>query len=85
MTSWEIKEHPDFFKDLDKLGNKELQIFYEKKKKIKKDKKLKLNIFKKLFNRIKNGDDKTIKKLLNDLYKKIRNNKLTLNKLKKTF
>ena len=35
MIKWEIKEHPDFFKDLDKLGTKELQNFYEKKKKIK--------------------------------------------------
>ncbi len=35
MTDWEIKEHPDFFKDLDKLGTKELQIFYDNKKKIK--------------------------------------------------
>ncbi|MBD3312914.1 hypothetical protein GF345_00570 [Candidatus Woesearchaeota archaeon] len=34
MTEWIIKEHPDFFKDLDKLGVKELQNFYEKKKKI---------------------------------------------------
>jgi len=35
LTEWEIKEHPDFFKDLDKLGRKELQNFYDKKKKIK--------------------------------------------------
>lgn len=35
MNDWEIKEHPDFFKDLDKLGKKELEIFYKKKKKIK--------------------------------------------------
>lgn len=35
MDNWEIKEHPDFFKDLDKLGRKELEIFYKKKKKIK--------------------------------------------------
>lgn len=34
MTDWEIKEHPDFFKDLDKLGVRELQNFYNKKKKI---------------------------------------------------
>ncbi len=35
MTDWIIKEHPDFFKDLDKLGLRELQNFYNKKKKIK--------------------------------------------------
>ena len=35
MSEWEIKEHPDFFKDLDKLGTKELEIFYKKKGKIK--------------------------------------------------
>lgn len=35
MTEWDIKEHPDFFKDLDKLNKKELEIFYQKKKKIK--------------------------------------------------
>ena len=35
MTEWEIKEHPDFFKDLDKIGNRELQNFYAKKQKIK--------------------------------------------------
>ena len=35
MSEWIIKEHPDFFKDLDKLGTKELQNFYDKKKKIK--------------------------------------------------
>ena len=35
MAEWEIKEHPDFFKDLDNLGNKELEIFYKKKNKIK--------------------------------------------------
>lgn len=34
LNEWEIKEHPDFFKDLDKLGVRELQIFYAKKKKI---------------------------------------------------
>ena len=34
MTNWEIKEHPDFFKDLDKLGTKDLEIFYNKKRKI---------------------------------------------------
>lgn len=30
-----IKEHPSFFKDLDRLGIKELQNFYDKKQKIK--------------------------------------------------
>ena len=35
MSNWEIKEHPDFFKDLDKLSVKDLEIFYKKKKKIK--------------------------------------------------
>ena len=35
MREWEIREHPDFFKDLDKLGAKELEIFYRKKNKIK--------------------------------------------------
>ena len=35
MTEWIIKEHPDFFRDLDKLGVRELQNFYDKKKKIK--------------------------------------------------
>ena len=35
MNEWVIKEHPDFLKDLDKLGTKELQIFYNKKNKIK--------------------------------------------------
>ena len=35
MAEWEIKEHPDFFKDLDNLGANELQIFYKKKNKIK--------------------------------------------------
>ncbi|MBI2139041.1 hypothetical protein HYU13_05610 [Candidatus Woesearchaeota archaeon] len=32
---WEIKEHPGFFKDLDKLGKQELEIFFRKKNKIK--------------------------------------------------
>ena len=32
MTEWEVKEHPDFFKDLDKLDKKDLEIFYKKKK-----------------------------------------------------
>ena len=35
MTEWIIKEHPDFFKDIDKLGIGELRNFYDKKKKIK--------------------------------------------------
>ena len=35
MTEWVVKEHPDFFKDLDKLDTKDLQIFYNKKQKIK--------------------------------------------------
>ena len=35
MPEWEIREHPDFFKDLDKLSKKDLEIFYKKKKKIK--------------------------------------------------
>ena len=35
MAEWEVREHPDFFKDLDRLGTKELDIFYRKKKKIK--------------------------------------------------
>ena len=35
MSEWEIKEHPDLFKDLNKLGTKELQLFYNNKKKIK--------------------------------------------------
>jgi len=32
---WTIQVHPDFLKDLDKLGKKELEIFYAKKNKIK--------------------------------------------------
>ena len=35
MNEWELKLHPDFYKDLDKLDTKELEIFYKKKKKIK--------------------------------------------------
>lgn len=35
LADWEIKEHPDFFKDLGKLGVRELQNFYDKKEKIK--------------------------------------------------
>lgn len=35
MSEWEIKLHPDFFKDLGKLSKKDLEIFYNKKSKIK--------------------------------------------------
>ncbi len=35
MVEWVIKEHPDFFRDLDKLSPSELGIFYKKKEKIK--------------------------------------------------
>ena len=35
MAEWEIQEHPDFLKDLDKLSTTDLEIFYKKKKKIK--------------------------------------------------
>lgn len=35
MNEWVIKEHPEFFRDLDKLNTKELEIFCNKKKKIK--------------------------------------------------
>jgi len=35
LAEWEIKEHPDFFKDLDKLSIKDLEIFYKEKNKIK--------------------------------------------------
>ena len=35
MDKLEIREHPDFFKDLDKLNLKDLEIFYKKKQKIK--------------------------------------------------
>ena len=35
MTNWEVREHPDFFRDLDKLSAKDLEIFYNKKNKIK--------------------------------------------------
>ena len=34
MDDWEIKIHPDFLKDLDKLDKKDLGIFYKKKEKI---------------------------------------------------
>lgn len=30
MSEWEIKRHPDFLKDLKKLDNKDLNIFYKK-------------------------------------------------------
>ena len=32
---WEVKVHPDFLKDLERLDNKILEIFYKKKGKIK--------------------------------------------------
>ena len=35
LIEWEIKEHPDFFRDLDKLSLTDLEVFYKKKKKIK--------------------------------------------------
>lgn len=35
MNEWIVKEHLEFFRDLDKLDVKELEIFYKKKKKIK--------------------------------------------------
>lgn len=35
MPDWEIREHPDFFKDLDKLSVNDLETFYKKKEKIK--------------------------------------------------
>jgi len=35
LSEWEIKLHPYFFKDLDRLDKKHLEIFYKKKKKIK--------------------------------------------------
>ena len=34
MTEWRIEFHQDFYKDLDKLGKAELQIFQKKRKKI---------------------------------------------------
>lgn len=37
MPEWIIAEHPDFFKDLEKVGIRELQNFYDKKKKLKKN------------------------------------------------
>ncbi len=35
MSEWIVKNHPDFLRDLDKLGTVELQNFYDKKQKIK--------------------------------------------------
>lgn len=35
MTEWEIREHPEFFDDLENVSTKDLEIFYKKKKKIK--------------------------------------------------
>ena len=35
MSDWIIKEHPDFFKDLDNLSVKDLETFFKKKNKIK--------------------------------------------------
>jgi len=35
LNEWNIKNHPAFFKDLDKLDTKILEIFYKKKEKIK--------------------------------------------------
>lgn len=37
MAEWKIKEHPDFFRDLDKLSLKDIDIFYKKNNKIKKN------------------------------------------------
>jgi len=37
LDKWEIRLHPDFLKDLDKLNKSELEIFYKKKDKIKKN------------------------------------------------
>ena len=34
MPPWVIKEHSDFFRDLNKLGTEELRIFWKKRKKI---------------------------------------------------
>ncbi len=34
MTEWRIEFHKDFYKDLDKLGKAELEIFQKKRKKI---------------------------------------------------
>ena len=35
MTVWTIEFHKDFYKDLDKLSQAELEIFHKKRKKIK--------------------------------------------------
>lgn len=35
MSDWVVRTHPDFFKDLDRLDRKHLEIFYKKKEKIK--------------------------------------------------
>jgi mRNA-degrading endonuclease RelE of RelBE toxin-antitoxin system len=35
VADWVIKEHPDFFKDLDNLSKTDLEIFYKKKEKLK--------------------------------------------------
>ena len=35
MTEWELKFHPDFLKDLDKLSKTDVMIFNKKKEKIK--------------------------------------------------
>ena len=35
MREWEIKFHPDFLRDLDRLDKSILDIFYKKKEKIK--------------------------------------------------
>ncbi len=35
LSEWVVKEHPDFFKDLDKISTNNLGIFYKKKQKIK--------------------------------------------------
>jgi len=35
LSEWEIREHPDFFNDLNKLNTKDLENFYKKKSKIK--------------------------------------------------
>jgi mRNA-degrading endonuclease RelE of RelBE toxin-antitoxin system len=35
LGEWLIKFHPDLFRDLDRLSKKDLEIFYNKKEKIK--------------------------------------------------
>jgi len=37
LSDWIIREHPDFFRDLDDLSVKELEILFKKKQKIKAD------------------------------------------------